>query len=78
MARKPSAATRSISTTASSTSRQGNGGGRRQPGEVRPEPLDDVVVVDASMGDGELVVVGVEAEERQVRVHDPDVDAVER
>ena len=28
------------------------------------------------MGDGEFVVVGVEAEERQVRMHDPDVDAV--
>jgi hypothetical protein len=28
------------------------------------------------MGDGQLVVVGIEAEERQVRVHDPDVDAV--
>jgi hypothetical protein len=28
------------------------------------------------MGDGELVVVGVEAEEGEVRVHDPDVDAV--
>ena len=29
------------------------------------------------MGDGELVVVGVEPEEREIRVHDPDVDPVE-
>ena len=29
------------------------------------------------MGHGQLVVVGVQAEERQVGVHDPDVDAIE-
>ena len=56
---------------------QGDGGGRRQPGEVRAEPLDDVVVVDAGVGHRQLVVVRVEAEERQVRVHDPDVHPVE-
>ncbi len=55
---------------------QRDGGGRRQPGEVGPEPLDDVVVVDPGMADRQLVVVGVEAEQRQVRVHDPDIDAV--
>ena len=56
--------------------RQRDGGGRRQPGEVGAETLDDVVVVDAGVGDRQVVVVGVEAEERQVRVHDADVDAV--
>ena len=54
-----------------------NGGGGDQTREVRREPLDDVVVVHAGVGDGQLVVVGVEAEERQVRMHDPDVDAVD-
>ena len=56
---------------------EGNGGGGGQAGEIRPEALGDVVVVDAGVGDGELVVVGVQAEERQVRVHHTDVDTVE-
>ena len=55
---------------------EGDGGGGRQAGEVGREPLDDVVVVDAGVGDGQLVVVGIETEQRQVRVHDPHVDAV--
>ena len=54
-----------------------NGGGGRDAIEVRREPLDDVVVVDTSVRHRELVVVGVEPEQRQVRVHDRDVDAVE-
>ena len=52
--------------------------GRRELGEVRREPLDDVVVVDASVGHRQFMVVGVEPEEREVRVHDLDVDAVQR
>ena len=45
--------------------------------EVRREPLDDVVVVDARVRHRQLVVVGVEPEQRQVRVHHLHVDAVE-
>ncbi len=51
--------------------------GRREPGEVRREAFDDVVVVDARVRHRQLVVVGVEAEQRQVRVHYLHVDAVE-
>ena len=71
------AATRSISATASSMSVIGHRRGRRQPVEVRREPLDDVVVVDAGVRHRQLVVVGVEPEQRQVRVHHLHVDAVE-
>ena len=45
--------------------------------EVRREPLGDVVVVDAGVRHRELVVVGVEPEQREVRVHHLHVDAVE-
>ena len=51
--------------------------GRRDAIEVRREPLDDVVVVDACVRHRQLVVVGVEAEQREVRVHHLHVDAVE-
>ena len=54
-----------------------HGSGRADAVEVPAEPLDDVVVVDAGMGHRQLVVVGVEPEEREVRVHHGDVDAVE-
>ena len=46
-----------------------HGRGRREPIEVRREPLDDVVVVHARVRHRQLVVVGVEPEQRQVRVH---------
>jgi hypothetical protein len=49
----------------------------REPREVRCEPLDDVTVVDPSVRHRQLVIVGVQPEQRQVRVHHLDVDAVE-
>ena len=76
-ARNPAAATRSISATASSTSVSGTGAVGASRSKYGAEPLDDVVVVDPGVGHRQLVVVGVEAEQRQVRVHHLDVDAVE-
>ena len=51
--------------------------GRRDPVQVRREPLGDVVVVHTRVGHRQLVVVGVEPEQRQVGVHHRGVDAVE-
>src|SRR6516225_7399026 len=45
--------------------------------EVRRVAFDDVVVVDAGVGDRQFVVVAVEREQRTVRVHQLRVDAVE-
>ena len=76
-ARNPPAATRSISVTASPMSVSGMGAVGRQAVEVRREPLDHVVVVDAGVGDRHLVVVGEQPELRQVRVQHLGVDAVD-
>ena len=56
---------------------EGHGRGGCELREVRREPLDDVIVVDARVRQRELVVVGVEPEQRQVRVQNLGVDAVE-
>ena len=56
---------------------QRDGGGRGQACEIGAEALEDVVVVDPGVGHGELVVVRVQPEEREIRMHDTDVDPVE-
>jgi hypothetical protein len=44
---------------------------------IARKPLGDVIVVHPGVGHRQLVVIGVEAEQRQVRMHHLDVDAVE-
>ena len=45
----------------------GDGTCRADPAVVGKEPLDEVIVVDPGVGHRQLVVVGVQPEERQVR-----------